>query len=203
MTTINTTIGVFRGVGDKLLHEQYPVIMLAGYRTMAGDKVVHETPARVVFAGNRHEVTPDQIRAEAARLDAIRAEYNAAWAAYDTPMKAWYAGLNAHLAASVGPAPEMRPVKPGRRITRAEGRRMALNVGFDPSVHNMRYSDPADLAAAEREYEEAFRTWRAAEDKATEQYEAMHQRPSAPSVPSPACDAWIAAKHAGLFGYRV
>lgn len=198
--TIKTAVGTFSGSGDQLHHETLPVLMLAGYRIMAGDATVSETATRIVFAGNKSlEITPKDILAEAARLDAVRTEYAIQWRAYDDAMSKWYAGLQSIIDAV--PRPQMRMVKRGRKIRRSEGRATALDTGFDPSLHGMYHPDPADKAMAELEYKEAYAEYERAIDVARREYAMAHPQPTAPTVPSPACSAEIVAKFAGLFGW--
>lgn len=192
------------GVGAVAISSELPLVLVPGSETRAGDRIIASSPAHLAFAGDkrRRPVSYVAIRAEVARLQAAREQYNHAWAAYKTAFAAYEAAKSAALAERFTERkPQMRPVKPGRRITRAEGRAMALDVGFDPSLHGMRHPDPADLAAAEAEHKADLAAYQARRAAAVAEVEAGLARPAAPSVPSSVCCTELVARHAGLFGF--
>lgn len=182
-------------------HSSLPLIIVPGWTTYAGDRIVESTPGRIAFAGDRRAVSRRELEAEMAALAAARASSEAQWDAYRPLSSAWYAARAAYVAAAIGPKPERRPVKAGRRITRREGRAMALDMGFDPSLCGYRHEDPTDAALADADHRAALDAWYAARDAAESAYGAEHPAPAAPDVPPPVCSDAIVARHAGLFGF--
>lgn len=184
------------------MHTSLPLRIIPGSELRAGNRILSSTPARIVFAGSpEHEVSPAQISEEIAKLKEAREHYAAIWDAFKRSTKEWFAAMNAEIAAHLSAKPERRKIKQVRRITRAEGRAMALDVGFDPSLHGYYHSDPVDEMNANTELESALRVWRKEKSAMEEAYAQANPHPVVPDVPAPPCDAIIVSRYAHLFGY--
>ena len=184
------------------MHTSLPLLLLPGWDTMAGNRVISSTPARIVFAGSpKQAVSPEQVSAEIAKLEAARRKYAAIWEDYDRACDEWEDAMMVAIAPHVREEPTRREIKCGRRISRSEGRAMALSIGFDPSLHGYYHSDPIDEANAFAEWEDAMDVWRKEKSALQDAYAQAHPRPLVPDVPSPASDPTTVSRYAHLFGY--
>jgi hypothetical protein len=153
------------------------------YRTGTA-KIVSRQDGRILTSDAVRSIAEPR-RARLAQIAKAQAEAKIAYDAHDILMSEWYAPARMAVAHIADIKPQRRSVKRGRKITKAEGRAMALDCGFDPAVQGMYHEDPADAALADAEHKVAWDEWQRLHDAALAEFKSAHPQP-----PKPAMKPW-------------